>query len=321
MSNFIKFPSIEQFRNIVREVRQTAAHHGIEEPELTFMGSVKLHGTNAGIGYDPETDTIWAQSRNNVITPEKDNAGFAQFVYDNEDALKNVLSHYAMGETLIVFGEWCGGNIQKGVGITGLDKMFVIFGQSDYKGMNITGSVTDALKGKIENIYSIVDFGLYTVGVDFSKPELSVSELQKITEQVEEECPVAKHFGVDKGTGEGVVWHVKWMDKRFAFKVKGEKHSVSKVKKLADVDVEKIKSIDAFVEYAATENRFQQGMEVVFTQNSVEPHQSKTGDFVRWVVGDIAKEESDTLTENGLTAKDVNSRIGKKAAAWFLSNI
>jgi hypothetical protein len=30
--------------------------------------------------------------------------------------------------TITIYGEWCGGNIQKGVGITNLEKSFFIFG-------------------------------------------------------------------------------------------------------------------------------------------------------------------------------------------------
>ena len=41
-------------------------------------------------------------------------------------------------------------------------------------------------------------------------------------------------------------------------KVKGEKHSSSKVKKLASVDVEKLNSIKDFVDYAVTESRLEQ---------------------------------------------------------------
>ena len=48
----------------------------------------------------------------------------------------------------------------------------------------------------------------------------------EITEAVENECPVGKHFGVS-GVGEGVVWTCVsegWNDSGTWFKVKGEAH-------------------------------------------------------------------------------------------------
>ena len=67
MSQFIKFPSIEQYRNIVKRVQHSARYVGYNEeknepiinpfaemPTLTFTGTVKLHGTNAGVCYDPK---------------------------------------------------------------------------------------------------------------------------------------------------------------------------------------------------------------------------------------------------------------------------
>ena len=57
-----KMPSIEQFRNVIQEVTHRARYRGEDEqnqpiyedcelPTLTFRGSVKMHGTNAGIVY------------------------------------------------------------------------------------------------------------------------------------------------------------------------------------------------------------------------------------------------------------------------------
>lgn len=46
MSNFVKFGSIDQLRHFVKDMK----HHGKEVVNLT--GTVKIHGTNAGIGYD-----------------------------------------------------------------------------------------------------------------------------------------------------------------------------------------------------------------------------------------------------------------------------
>lgn len=82
-----KFPSIEQFRNTVKSVQLTHDYvgrdtnedpiyeHISDYPVVQFTGTVKLHGTNAAIRIC--NGEITYQSRENVITPQKDNAGFA----------------------------------------------------------------------------------------------------------------------------------------------------------------------------------------------------------------------------------------------------
>ena len=76
MSNFVKFNSIDQLRHFVKDME----YHGKEVVNLT--GTVKIHGTNSAIGYDIQTKELFVQSRNNIITVEKDNAGFAMYVKD-----------------------------------------------------------------------------------------------------------------------------------------------------------------------------------------------------------------------------------------------
>ena len=80
MKKHVKFPSIEQFRNVIANVNRTFNFTGLDEngepmydvtknkPVLTFDGTVKLHGTNAGVCYN-ETGGLWAQSRTGIITP------------------------------------------------------------------------------------------------------------------------------------------------------------------------------------------------------------------------------------------------------------
>ena len=99
------------------------------------------------------------------------------------------------------------------------------------------------------------------------------------------------------------------------FKVKGDKHSVTKVKKLANVDIEKLTSIKEFVDYSVTENRFNQAIENVFGKEELDV--KKMGDFIRWFVKDIASEEMDTMVENGLEPKDVNKYISTKVREMF----
>lgn len=131
MQKFIKFPSIGQFRDAIKQVQSECAYHNVALPTVEFRGTVKLHGTNAAVVI--AKDGTWhCQSRERIITPESDNAGFAAWVYGCKaywDQLAQSLSHAIDGEdeTMQIYGEWCGGNIQKGVGLSHLPKMFVIF--------------------------------------------------------------------------------------------------------------------------------------------------------------------------------------------------
>src|SRR4051812_6401410 len=81
-----KFPSIEQFRHVVRHVRDQAAFDGAELPTIAFTGTVKLHGTNAGIFHSG--DQIGYMSRNRVLTVGDDNLGFAAHMSEHEEVLR-----------------------------------------------------------------------------------------------------------------------------------------------------------------------------------------------------------------------------------------
>jgi hypothetical protein len=70
--------------------------------------------------------------------------------------------------------------------------------------------------------------------------------------------------------GEGCVWVAQVNGHDFRFKVKGVKHSVSKIKTLAKVDTEKVNSIHEFVDYAVTENRFKQGIGIIFPDGDID---------------------------------------------------
>jgi hypothetical protein len=171
------------------------------------------------------------------------------------------------------------------------------------------------LKNNEAKIYNIDDFETYSLDIDFNMPELIQNKLGELTLAVEEECPVGKAFGFS-GIGEGIVWSCELKGNIHRFKVKGEQHSSSKVKKLASVDTEKITSIKEFVDYAVTESRFNQAIEKIFPNN--EPVDvKKLGEVIKWVVNDIIKEETDTLVQNNLEPKDIGKYVSNKVREMF----
>ena len=341
MKKHISYPSIEQFRNVIAGINRQFNFVGLDEngepiydhkkekPTLTFKGTVKLHGTNAGVSFNE--GGYWIQSRENIITPEKDNAGFAFFVESKKHVFKKFVDQISSvnffdlrNNTVTIYGECCGGNIQKGVAICNLPKSFFIFGvkvtphtnsEEEQKTKPAFWIPSHYLKSPEDNIYNIEDFQTWEMEIDFNYPELVQNKLGELTLAVEEECPVGKAFGFS-GVGEGIVWSCNYNGVVHRFKVKGEKHSSSKVKKLAEVDVEKINSIKEFVDYAVTESRFNQGIEKTFPNN--EPIDvKKMGQLMKWIVDDIIKEEMDTMVQNKLEPKDVGKYISTKVREMF----
>lgn len=338
-NEFVSFPKITLIKQIVQNVNHTAHYVGQDEndeaiydhsktnPTLKFSGTVKNHGTNAGVSYN-RVNGIWAQSRNGNITIEKDNAGFAMFVERNKEVFAEMFKQYEhliKDDTTIItiFGEWAGGNIQKGVAINGLEKFFAIFGVkvslatdnrywvpvNDYK----------ELKNHDARIYNTQEFQTWEIEIDFNNVERSIQTLIDYTDEVEKQCPVGKYFGND-GIGEGIVWlHESEEFGTIRFKVKGQKHSSSKVKKTVAMDPEVLQSIEDFLDYAVTENRLNQGIESVFTQVGEEIDIKKMGSFLKWIATDIFAEEKDAIVASGLEMKHLGKYISTKARIWFLA--
>lgn len=330
------FGSIEQFRNICKQIKMEAEYQGKDangnaiynptapKPVLSFLGTVKLHGTNAAIVYSKEHG-LYAQSRERVLSIESDNAGFAFYVESNREYFEKKFAQIMTEDydTVIIYGEWAGGNIQKGVGICNVLKKFYPFLMKYFKGDELFlqeipyGGHDGWCANNSLGIHPITQFDNFKMDIDFNHPELVQNELIRITEEVERECPVAKHFG-HSGIGEGVVWTADWNGKQYRFKVKGEKHSSSKVKTLASIDTDKIENCQKFAEYAVTESRFEQALQAVFPDGNLDVKQ--IGALLKWMNTDIIKEEMDTLTSNGLEFKEVAKHIADATKKMFFEH-
>lgn len=342
MQKHYAWPSIEQFRNICKNVTHRAQYVGKAEdgsvimnraatkPTLKFEGTIKLHGTSSAVGLDVEGN-MWFQSRQNIITLEHDNAGFAAFAGQNREAFKELFEKISNISTCqqilnkagdnskhdaVIFGEWCGKSIQKCVAISELPKMFVIFGIDLVDGEERTHltrkqveAVCTDLQGQIKCIYH---YPTYEMVIDFENPHESQNKLNEITEAVGSECPVGKAFGVS-GIGEGVVWRCVeegYESSSYWFKVKDSRHSESKVKTLATVDVERINTIKELAERLAHNGRLEQTHQQVFdTLNGGETDMKKMGDFIKAVMSDIWKEETDVIEASGFTGKEISQPI------------
>lgn len=319
-----QFTSIEQFRHVVKSIHMHYEYIGKlnELPTIDFIGTAKLHGTNAGIRRSP-SGKITAQSKTRLISPTDDNYGFAKFI----EAIPPEVLHLElfdkvaiMGDDITIYGEWIGKGIQGATGVGKLEKQWVIFG----------ASVNDTyVPNKVEwcsesyNIYNIMDIEPYCITIDFNDPEASIEPLQTMTLGVEEQCPWAKKFDVE-GIGEGIVWvradmpsaHDYW------FKIKGQKHSGEgkNKKEMVTIDPQVVENISQCVDIILTEGRLKQGLEYLKEEN-LEVEMRNMGKYLKWVGQDTQKEELDTVVANGLEWNDVSKVVIARSKKFFMDEI
>lgn len=337
MATHISFPDIGQFRNAIRAIKDHTRYSGkdangdpvydkvVDLPVLKYTGHIKLHGTNFCIALDPSNNEVWFQSRERICTVESDNCGVVRFCQNiiEKDAnfINNLFGPFNNGaDRILIFGEFCGKGIQKGVAISELPKMIVIFNVKVGDKWVPLEEWAD-LKFPSHSIFNIQDYDKYELTIDFEHPELVQNEIVKLVEIVEKECPVGKAFGV-QGIGEGLVWtcdHPDYQDGKFWFKTKGEKHSVSHVTKIASIDVEKVANINDFVAKVVTDARCQQSVTKLREANKALDRTSM-GEFIRWIFNDIVKEETDTAIASNIDITKIGGPISNAAKKWFFVN-
>lgn len=320
------FGSINQFKSVIKQIRDEHDYQGKDPltgkairqhtsayPTHDFHGTVKLHGTNGSVVKYSDNHYEF-QSRQKILSAEgPDNYRFREKMLTKPYQL--LFEDIEFKEYCAVFGEWCGRGVQQGVGISSCDQMFVVFAikVDDHYIQLPDNFIGDTLHEAA--IYSILQFKRFTIRIDFNFPQASQNTLHQLTMEVEEECPVARYFGVEGGIGEGIVWKRRGASHRF--KTKGPKHASTKVTTIAKVDEERLQTIATFIEYAVTENRLNQGLD--FLRGEGLPMTSRsTGAYLRWVVGDVLKEETETMEANGFTSRDIGGALSKKAKEfWF----
>lgn len=347
MAFLIAYPETVQFRQIVTYVEKHMSSavddQPIKLPTLKFTGTVKLHGTNAAIGYQRDIG-YWYQSRNRVLTRNNDNAGVFECMYPLSETFFSdhcpTLQQYSeQGSTVIIYGEWCGSNIQgaANVAITGLKKIFVIFKvkiinqveatqrnktnvEERYKtspnGYWLDPEEWKDIKWHEQSIYNIFDFPTYEIDINFNNPESSQDILTQMTDTVERQCPVGAYFN-RSGCGEGIVW-TEWKETHgtLLFKVKGRQHRIINSKTLVPIRPVVCTSAQDFIEYSCTINRMEQAYNCIYEElRSIEKKDFNR--FVRWLTEDIIKEEKDTMDIAHVDAKNLTHLITNKTQKWF----
>lgn len=337
---FIKFPSIEQYRKVVKSVSDRANFTGLDEageatyniyankPVINFLQTVKIHGTNAGVTLTVSGE-YGQQSRNRLITEDSDNHGFALWCNNISrkqyftQFLQNVLDCYDENivEQVTIYGEFAGQGIFSGVAVGELPKSFYAFSISLLHKDGTITKLNQSLLKHFRNeellLFNILMFDHKQVSIDFNSPDLAINSIISDTNKVENGCPVGKYFGV-LGVGEGVVLLSNCGE--FIFKSKGDKHSVSKVKTMPKVDTEMLGNVQEFVAAVVTENRLVQGIEYL-KEMQFEMSPKSTGEYIKWVTQDVKKEEMDNILSNQLDFKILTHQISKKSRDFFFEHL
>lgn len=358
---FVKFPSIRQFKDVCKSVQKMSGgfSHLDDDgkpvfkdsklPTLEFEGTVKVHGTNAGICVWDDLDVTY-QSRNRLLGIGNDNAGFAgwatavgeQYWIDHlSPYLESPEEGYQTG--VFVFGEWCGSNIQSGVSVTGMEKAFIVFSlikvkvkKDSHELVSMEFLDEDFYEFDFENkghrIYHSFDFDTFEVNLDFSDKDQMESVLDKLRDQVEENCPVGALLNpsTDNNIGEGIVFKCVsegYTEQSFMFKYKGEKHQrggKSKVPtRLPQLTDEQQVLVDAFFQEALKEDRLLQGIE--YLEEMFGTYETKhIGEYIKWISHDIIKEMEIELHELALldiTWRRLSGTVTKTAREYLMSKM
>ena len=360
---FYKYPHTNQLRQVMKGIKDQFKFIGVDKDNnpilkmpdkskrVNFTGTVKLDGTNGAVVYTKEGD-MYCQSRNRVLEElESDNLGFRQFIMNNEerkenlrDILKLLIEKIQNSEpdyiinAIVVYGEFVGQGIAGGTGISKLSKSFFIFELKGYGKDKVTGqelefTINKLFENSIKelndlNIYNLIGndlFPHYHIILTTEEEEMNKSKekMEKMLQEVEEQCPVSKYFGVE-GIGEGIVFtsDVPQNDIYLKFKIKGEKHYINKHNRKSKIQLttEVIQEINKFLDYAITENRMKQAIDFIKEQGK-KVSIDNIGMYLKWIAEDVKREEKDVIIENKLEWKEIAKRIPNKAKPFYLDYI
>jgi len=330
--------AIGSLSDVVREMRGRAKHlQDFRAPVAVGRAKVKLHGTHGTIQVTRD-GRVAAQSRNMMLDPvANDSMGFARWV----EARRAAFAALASDRRVVIYGEFCGSGVQRGVSISQIDRrIFAIFAlqfgddRSHEAMLEVDPERMSEALGELPDDTFILPWYGPLLPLDFGDRAALDAQTGAINEMVAavEACDpwVASTFGV-QGLGEGVVVYPVTTDGGFdvregavsrdqitdlMFKAKGQKHAVKQVRKPAQVDPEVARSIDDFVAMFVTEARCEQGLSEA-CQGVVDKR--RTGPFLKWMSKDVLKESVAELEAAGLSWSQVNKAVSGAARRWYFA--
>ena len=233
----------------------------------------------------------------------------------------------------MVFGEWCGPGVEKGMAISeAAGKVFAVFAVREGERVIYEPAQLRELvlrEGAPQDLFVLPWEGDEIV-VDYGSPaqlEAVATALSGRVEAIEREDPWVKQtFGIS-GLGEGLVFYPVAVDDTaprvdpeslaaLMFKAKGLKHRTAGTRTAVQVKAEVVGSVAEFVALMVGEARLQQGLAAVCGGAFDAKH---TGKFLAWVAADVRKESVAELEAASLTWAQVEKPVQMRAREWFLA--
>lgn len=325
MSVHVSWSSIELLHNVL--ITLTHLDNLKQRPlkPVHYRAKVKLHGKNTAVQVND--DGLVTQSRTEILSPTSDLNGFNKWVTSNASFFS------ALPVGMIVFGEWAGPGVEKGMAVSALpSKVFAVFsvqlGRGEdariiYEPEEIRSVLNPAIDCPGLHVLPWEETG--EIVIDYSNKvqmETMMPRLNALVDAVEKEDPWVKRvFGVS-GLGEGLVFYPEPGTESahpqalatVMFKAKGEKHRTAGTKTAVQVDPTIVGNITEFVELMVTDARLEQGVSQVCGASF---DLKNTGKFLSWVVADVQKESVAELNAAGLDWKQVAPAVQTKAREWY----
>lgn len=322
MIHHIPWPSIENFYTLRRNLLKYKDVLLKNGSNIVYTAKIKLHGTNAGVRIDP-SGIVTAFSRSQIITPQQDNCGFAEWVKSKQEYFAKLVED----KPFVIYGEWCGPGIQKGVAINGIpNRIFAVFGirRIDNDTFESHPFVLENILYGIPDLYVLPYFGSTFIipweGTQDGTEEI-LNRINTYVHEIEREDPWVKStFGIS-GVGEGLVFYPVnpgyHAFSTLSFKAKGEKHSIVARTKPVQYDATIVTSLNEFADLVITQERLEQAARFV-GEGQLIFEMKNIGIFIKWINQDILKECVAELDASKLDKNDAMKVCSTKARDWYM---
>lgn len=348
--NHIPYPSTPNWTNFKRDYITALNYDPMRPRQCTFVGTVKLHGTNATIVFrNQDTRHPQIQARTWIIEDNaRDNLGTRKFLSATPlhalvAEILRVRNAGSRFSEILIAGEMAGRGVQKGVAIAEMQPFFAIFNiRIDDKWVDIREYKSVALPE--HRIFNLAQYETFEVQVDFTKDTTAVSkQMDEYTAIVCDKCPFGANFVAADGKkiagkGEGIVWTmVRPASKSedvfddtdlWNFKTKGEAFSTTKPRPPRNKEPQEAAppgAVVQFTDYALGERRFEQGLEFLLQLQAQKGDRTmgsydlkQTGAFIQWVTDDAIKEEKNEMEAMGVSEKEARRGISTRARLWYM---
>ena len=330
-------------------------------PTITAIGSEKIDGTNGSVCYsNPDGFWVQSRRSIITPDNDNANCALSTYSNMNiwMELIMDLANEYEINldeKVITIYFEWCGGKIQKGSCVSGLPPMSMIFrhfkvselnpqldsdGEEKYakwyetkvNAIKYGNDNNDIEKEWIDypgvRIYNVMNFPTVQVNIDFNDTKEAYSEMIKHVEDIEHNSQISKFFNNSVTTGEGYVWTFKDIKGNIQrWKTKNKSHSKSsrkRIRKPVDSVLEK-KKLDFVTDIACTEGRLNQMfMEIINSVYNGDESLISTKDiplYLKMIVNDVIKEESDLVSEQNLIQKELNPIISRIARDYFIQTL